>query len=216
MVFNLIALLFVLGFIAIGSKKGFVRELMALVGLAAALVITTGKLDFVAVEVGNSINASPLALAIIAYILVLGLLYAIFKLAAKALVKMVSPQKMGERDKYGGAVVGAIRGWLVVGAVIFVTILMPLPRSYYDLLDQSVLATSAARSIQVIYDTSNPLHKEWPTFLDQVDNTLNLQETSIDNEKMRKKPKEKLLRYHVSIQAARDRLAYFYGDAEEY
>jgi len=216
MIFNLIALLFVLAFIAIGSKKGFVRELMGLIGLGAALVITTGKLDFVAVEVGNSVNASPLALAIIAYILVLGLLYAIFKVAAKLLYKAVSVQKIGESDKYGGAIVGAVRGWLVVGAVIFVSILMPLPRAYYDMLDQSVLATSAARSIQLIYDTSGPFHKQWPGFLDQIDATLNIQEESINNQKMRKKPKEKLLRYRVSIQAARDRLAYFYGDAEEY
>lgn len=216
MVFNLIALLFVLAFVAIGSKKGFVRELMGLVGLGAALVITTGQLDFVAVEIGNSINASPLVLAIIAYVVVLGILYAIFKLAAKFLYKMISVQKIGERDKYGGAIVGAIRGWLVVGAVLFVTILMPLPRAYYDLLDQSVLATSAAKSIQIIYDTSNPLHKEWPSFMEKVETTLSLHEEGALNQKKRKKSKEALLRDRVSLQAARDRLAYFYGDAEEY
>jgi uncharacterized membrane protein required for colicin V production len=216
MVFNLIALLFVLGFVAIGSKKGFVRELMGLIGLAAALIITTGKLDFVAVEIGNSVNASPLVLAIIAYVLVLGLLYAIFKVAAKFLYKAISVQKIGERDKYGGAIVGAIRGWLIVGAVIFVTILMPLPRSYYTLLDQSVLATSAAKSIQIIYDTSKPLHQKWPPFLDQMDNTLNLQEQNTANQKKRKKSKEALLRDMVTVRAARDRLAYFYGDAAEY
>ncbi len=218
MIFNLIALLFVLGFIAIGTKKGFLRELMALIGLLAALVITTGKLDFVAVEIGNSLDASPITIAVISYILVLGLIYALFKLAAKILEKLVSVQSLGDRDKWGGAIVGAVRGWLVVGCLLFVSILLPLPRAFYDQMDKSMLATSATKTIQMIYDTSKPLHREWPTFVEKVEATLtSVPEARAENpnRKTRKSP-EKQAKEALMLQDALDRVYYFYGEADAF
>ena len=122
-------------------------------------------------------------------------------------------------DKYGGAVVGAIRGWFIVGAVLFISILLPLPRSYYELLDQSVLATSAAKSVQIIYDTSQPLHRDWPSFLEQVEATLEARPAENQAEARKKKkrrPAEAILRQQMALQAARDRVSYFYGGAEEF
>ena len=219
MVFNLIALLFLLGFVFIGTKKGFLKELMAMLGLAAALVLSTGKLDFVAEEVASAIDASPITVAVIAYIIVLGLIYAIFKVIAKILEKLVSVQQLGERDKWGGAIVGAIRGWLLAGTVIFVTILLPLPRGYFELMDKSMLATSAAKTIQVIYDTSQPLHKSWPTFVDKVEETLmtvpEKKVTDNPKRKVRKSP-EKQAKEALALQDALDRVYYFYGEAETF
>ncbi len=218
MVFNLVALLFVLGFIAIGTKKGFLRELMALLGLIAALVISTGKLDFVAEEIAAALDASPLTVAVISYIVVLGLIYALFKLLAKILEKMISVQSLGERDKWGGAIVGALRGWLVVGTCLFISIMLPLPRSYYDMMDKSMLATSAAKSLQVIYDTSKPLHRTWPTFVEKVEATLTTmpeQKKDAPKRKTRKSP-EKQAKEALALQDALDRLYYFYGEADTY
>ncbi len=219
MVFNLIALLFVLGFVFIGTKKGFLKELMALLGLGAALVISTGKLDFVAEEVAAAIDASPITVAVISYIIVLGLIYAIFKVVAKILEKLVSVQQLGERDKWGGAIVGAIRGWLLAGTVIFVSILLPLPRAYFEMMDKSMLATSAAKTIQVIYDTSQPLHKTWPTFVEKVEETLmtvpEKKQTDSTKRKVRKSP-EKQAKEALALQDALDRVYYFYGEAEAF
>lgn len=219
MVFNLVALLFVLGFVFIGTKKGFLKELMAMLGLGAALVISTGKLDFVAEEVAAAIDASPVAVAVISYIIVLGLIYAIFKVIAKILEKLVSVQQLGERDKWGGAIVGAIRGWLLMGVVVFISILLPLPRSYFELMDKSMLATSAARTLQVIYDTSQPLHKTWPTFVEKVEETLMTvpEKKSVDSPKRKvKKSPEKQAKEALALQDALDRVYYFYGEAETF
>ncbi len=219
MVFNLIALLGVLGFVFIGTKKGFLKELMALLGLGAALVISTGKLDFVAEEVASAIDASPITVAVISYIIVLGLIYAIFKVVAKILEKLVSVQQLGERDKWGGAIVGAIRGWLIVGTALFVSILLPLPRAYFEMMDKSMLATSAAKTLQVIYDTSQPLHKEWPTFVEKVEETLmtvpEKKNADTPKRKVRKSP-EKQAKEALALQDALDRVYYFYGEAEEF
>lgn len=218
MVFNLIALLVVLAFIAIGTKKGFLRELMALLGLVAALVISTGKLDFVAEEIAAALDASPLTVAVISYIIVLGLIYALFKLLAKILEKAISVQSLGDRDKWGGAIVGAIRGWLIAGVLLFMTIILPLPRAYYEMMDKSMLATSAAKSIQVIYDTSKPLHRTWPTFVEKVEATLTTmpdEKKDAPKRKTRKSP-EKQAKEALALQDALDRLYYFYGEADTY
>lgn len=218
MIFNLVAILFVVAFIAIGTKKGFLRELMAIIGLCTGLVITTGKLDFVAVEVAGAIDASPLAVAIIAYVLVLGLIYAIFKILARIITKLVSVQSLGQQDKYGGAVIGAIRGWLIVGAVLFVAILLPLPRGFYTLMEQSVLAKTAAKTVQFVYDTSKPIHKQWPPFLAKVENTLTTKPKSDSDYDSQRKPRspEARLRDELALRAALDKVNFFYGEAEQF
>ncbi len=217
MLFNLVPLLFVVVFMTIGSKRGFVRELMGLIAICAALVITTGQLDFIAVEIGSAIDASPLTVAIISFILVLGLTFALFKLTAKLLYKMIEVQKLGQRDKYGGALVGAIRGWLVVSAVLFVTVLMPLPRPYYTLMDDSVLATSSLRSMQYLYDLTNPLHPNWPSFVTQMENTLTSPEIDRARTQGRKKPPvDKVIKQQMSLREAVDKLNFYFGEASDY
>lgn len=216
MLFNLVPLIFVVAFMSIGSKRGFVRELMGFFVICAAIVITTGKLDFVAIEISGAIGTSPLTTAIIAFVLVLGLTFALFKLTAKLIYKLIEVQKLGQRDKYGGAIVGAIRGWLVVGTVLFLTVLLPLPRAYYDLLDNSVLATSSLRSVQYLYDLSNPLHPNWPSFLSQVEYTLTSPEMDRMQRTKNRQSIENRVRSEIFVRGAVDKLRFYFGDADEF
>jgi len=219
MIFNAIALLFVVTFLAVGSKKGFLRELAAFLGLCAALVITTGKLDFVAVAVADAIDASPLAVAIIAYIIVLGVIYGVFKLTGRIFETVVSLQKLGQRDKYGGALIGALRGWIIVGAVLFVAILLPLPRVVYVQMDQSVLAKTAAKTVQFLYDGSSKVHRTWPDFVTKVENALQTpaKSNSVDKpaHKSKKSP-EARIKDELALRAALGKVNFFYGDAEQF
>jgi uncharacterized membrane protein required for colicin V production len=218
MIFNAIALLFVVTFLAIGSKKGFLRELAAFFGLVAALVITTGKLDFVAVAVAGAIDASPLAVAIIAYIIVLGVVYGLFKLTGRIAEKLVSLQNLGQRDKYGGALIGALRGWIIAGAVLFIAILLPLPRSVYLQMDQSVLAKSAAKTVQFLYDGSSKVHRTWPDFVTKVENALRTPGEAGEPELQHKSKKtpEARIKDELALRAALDKVNFFYGDATQF
>jgi membrane protein required for colicin V production len=220
MIFNLVALLFVVIFVTIGSKKGFVRELIAFLGLCAALVVATGKLDFIAVEVAGAIDVSPFAVAVIAYVIVLGLTYTVFKIVARLLQKLISLQSLGQQDKYGGAIIGALRGFLIVGALVFVSILLPLPRSYYTHLEQSVIAKTAAKSIQYLYDSSQPMHKTWPTFLAKLEGTLTSPGKPVTTEDQRKNKRprtaEERLKEQVALRAALDKVNFFYGAGQEF
>jgi uncharacterized membrane protein required for colicin V production len=217
MLFNLVPLIFVLAFMVIGSKRGFVRELMGLVALGAALVITTGKLDFIAVEISNAVGTSPLTTAIISFVLVLGLTFAVFKLAAKLLYKLIEVQKLGQQDKYGGAIVGAVRGFLICGAVLLVTVLMPLPRAYYTLLDNSVLGTSSLRSVQYLYDLTDPLHSTWPSFLAQMEYTLTSPEVERAARGSRDRGSiEKRVRQEIATRNAVDKLYFYFGNEKDF
>lgn len=219
MIFNAIALIFVVTFLAVGSKKGFLRELAAFFGLCAALVITTGKLDFVAVAIADAVDASPLAVAIIAYIVVLGVIYGLFKLTGRMIEKLVSLQNLGQKDKYGGALIGAVRGWIITGAVLFVAILLPLPRAVYEQMDQSVLAKTAAKTVQFLYDGSGKMHKTWPDFVTKVENTLRRPpESNSDGTRGRrsKKSPEAKIKDELALRAALGKVNFFYGDATEF
>lgn len=221
MLFNLIPLIFVVTFMGIGSKKGFVRELMGFVALCAAIIITTGKLDFIAVEIANAIDVSPLTVSILAFVIVLALTFALFKLLAKLLAKLIDVQKLGKRDQYGGAVIGALRGWLVAGTVLFVSVLLPLPRSYYGLVDQSMLATSAMRSLQLLYDATGTLHPEWPEFVTQVEGSLNTSATTLSKKDQDRKPgkrraPEKRVHDEVKVREAIDKVNFYFADGEQF
>jgi uncharacterized membrane protein required for colicin V production len=214
MLFNLVPLVFVVGFMAIGSKRGFVRELMGLGAITCAIVISTGKLDFIAAEVGSAVDASPLTVAIISFVLVLGLTFAVFKLAAKLLYKLIQIQNLGQRDQYGGALVGAVRGWLIVGALLFVTVLLPLPQSYYALMDRSILATSSLRSVQYVYDLTEPLHPAWPSFVAKVENTLTAPPVDPDTRKRRQRrsPEERIAE-ESAVQEALGKVRFYFSDS---
>ncbi|MFH2054517.1 MAG: CvpA family protein [bacterium] len=221
MLFNLIPLIFVLAFMGIGSKKGFIREVMGFVGLCAAIIITTGKLDFIAIELANAVEASPLTIAILAFVIVLALTFAVFKLLAKLLARLIDVQKLGKRDQYGGAVIGALRGWLVAGTVLFVSVLLPLPRAYYGMVDQSMLATSAMRSVQLLYDATGTLHPEWPGFVAQVENTLTSSATELAQQDQarkpsRRKPPEKRVQDEVKLREALHKVYFYFADGEEF
>jgi membrane protein required for colicin V production len=221
MLFNLIPLVFVAVFMAIGSKKGFVRELMGFVGLCAAVIVTFGILDDIAAEIAGAIDASPLTINIIGFVLVLGLTYAVFKLIAKLLAKLIELQKLGKRDQYGGAIIGALRGWLIAGTVLFVTVLLPLPRAYYSLMDKSMLATSAMHSVQFLYNITDSLHPEWPSFLAQIEGSLTssaskLVEKEKDRAQKKRRTPEERLEHEASMRRALGRVYYFFGNGEEF
>ena len=217
MIFNLVPIIFILTFMSIGSKKGFVRELMAIVGLSAAIIITTGKLDFIAVEIADTIEVSPLAVAIIAFTVVLGLTFAVFKLAARFISKLIELQKLGQRDKMGGAIIGAIRGWLIVGTVLFVSVLMPLPRAYYELMDKSMLATSSIQTIQVLYNATNALHPNWPPFIEQLEGSLSTENyRDGKKDKQRRKKADIRLKDQLALRTALDKINYFFGENDTY
>lgn len=158
---------------ALGSKKGLIRELMGFFALALGVIITVKNIDFIALEVARHIDASPLIIAVISFVILLVVLYGLFRIAAYTFYKVGELQSLGRKDKVGGAVVGALKGWITIGLVLFLFMLLPMPGAYYNAIDQSVLTQPMMRSLPLLFESTSPLHPGSGSFIQEIEGSIN-------------------------------------------
>jgi len=174
--FDIALITLILVMMTFGSKKGLVRELMGFFALALGVIVTVKNVDFIAFEVARHIDASPLVIAVISFIILLSVLYGLFRLAGFVFYKVGDIQKLGKRDKVGGAVVGAVKGWVTLGLVLFLVALLPMPSAYYRALDNSILSQPMMRTIPLIFESTSPLHPNSGEFVSEIENSINMTE----------------------------------------
>jgi uncharacterized membrane protein required for colicin V production len=158
--------------VILGSKIGLVRSVMRFFALAGGIIITTNNSDIIAVEVARHIDASPMVIAIISFAILLAVLYGMFRLVVIMFYKISEVQSLGRTDKVGGAIMGAVRGWVFLGFLFFLMALLPMPDGYHRMIDNSVLSMPMMRTIPVIYEGSAPLHPSSGSFVDKVETSL--------------------------------------------
>lgn len=156
----------------VGSRKGLVRELMAFFVFAAALIVSIRYIDEVAVKVQEEIGLPSLGSALLSFLIVMGAAYAAFKLLGIVFYRVAHLQTLGPKDRFGGALVGVLRGWLALSLLIFLTFLAPLPDGYYREFKASALGQTIARTLPLLYDTATPIHAVDEDFSDKVENML--------------------------------------------
>ena len=166
----LIALL--LAMVIVGSKKGLIRELMAFVVIFAAIIVSINYIDRFAVWVHNQLSVSPLVSALLSFIILLALAYTVFKLLGMLFYRMADLKKMGKRDQMGGALVGFLRGWVVVSFLTFLTFLLPMPDSFYLNFEESFLGPAVAKTVPILYEKTSVVHPRNTSFMTQMENTL--------------------------------------------
>ena len=169
---DIILLVLLIAALIVGSKKGLIRELTALIVLAAAVIISINYIDIIAVKIYEQLGGSPLVTAIISFVLLLAFIYALFKLLALVFHKVANIQKLGKKDQLGGALVGFIRGWIIISFLVFMVFLMPMPEKFYTDFGESFLGPTFAKTLPVIYETSAGLHPNSPEFMPKVEKVL--------------------------------------------
>ena len=158
---NLIDLVLLVGVAAAagwGAKKGFIRMIMITAGLVGAIVIAVHHNDYFSRELAGYFQASPLWVSMIAFVLSSMVLFALFRLAAKMFFRVASLQKLGRRDHFGGAIVGVLFGWIMMGYLVFLVLFLPLPLTVEDHLEGSFLALRMGASVPFVYETTGRLH----------------------------------------------------------
>ena len=156
----------------VGSKKGLIRELMALIVLTTAVILSVNYIDLIAVKVYEQLGGSPLVTAIISFVLLLAFIYALFKLLAIMFYKFANMQKLGKKDQLGGALVGFVRGWVIISFFVFIVFLMPMPERFYIDFEESFLGPTFAKTIPVLYESSSGLHPDNPEFMPKIEMAL--------------------------------------------
>lgn len=167
---TLIALLLVTT--TIGSRKGFIRETMGFFALALGVIVTVNNIDFLALEIAKQIDASPMVIAVISFIVLLALLYGVFRLAGYAFYKVGELQQLGKRDKVGGAIMGAVRGWVLIGFVLFLVTLLPMPGAVYSAIDSSVLTKPMMKTMPLLFEGTAPLHPASGSFVEKIEDSI--------------------------------------------
>lgn len=169
---DIVLLALLVAAVIIGSKKGLIRELMALAVLAATVIVSINYIDIIAAKIHAQLGGSPLITAIISFVVLLAFAYAVFKLLGILFFKIAHLQQLGKKDQLGGALVGAIRGWVIISFLTFLVFLAPLPDKFYLDFESSFLGPTFARTLPILYNNTAMLHPKNPSFMDKVENTL--------------------------------------------
>jgi membrane protein required for colicin V production len=176
---DIVLLVLLVAAVIIGSRKGLIREIIALVILAATVIVSINYIDIIAEKIYAQIGGSPLVTAIISFVVLLAFIYAIFKLLGMMFYRVANLQKLGKKDQLGGALIGAVRGWIIISFLIFLVFLAPMPDKFYVDFDESFLGAAFAKTLPILYEGSATLHPNNPNFMNKVEKTL-LQQSTID------------------------------------
>lgn len=168
--FVLLALL--IGSIALGVKRGVIREVMGFIGLIIGVVVAINKVDAVTAWVLSHMKASPVAVSFISFVLILAAFYFAFRLLGMLFNKALSISSLGRIDQVGGGLIGFIRGWVLVGFVLFLLFYLPFPQRFYDSIESSFFAPALTGSVPMIYEGTDFLHPQSPEFMPKIRSSL--------------------------------------------
>ena len=98
--------------------------------------------------------------------------YALFKLLGLVFYRIANLQGMGRRDRLGGALVGALRGWVALSLLVFLTFLIPMPDRYFQEFRESALGPTLARTLPALYEVTTPIHPNDTSFMAKVESML--------------------------------------------
>src|SRR3989304_6530827 len=90
------------GSIALGVKRGLIREVMGFIGLIIGVVIAINKVDAVTAWVLSHMKASPVVVSFISFVLILAFFYIAFRLLGMLFNKALSLSSLGRIDQVGG------------------------------------------------------------------------------------------------------------------
>ena len=164
--------------IIVGSKKGLIRELTALITLIPAVIVSINFMDSFSVVVYEKVGGSPMVVTFLSFILLLGMAYATFKLIGIGVAKVIHLERKGKKDQMGGAFIGFARGWVVISFIFFLLFLLPMPAGFYVAVENSFFGTTLVKTVPIIYESSSALHSHNPSFYAKVESALELKKTN--------------------------------------
>jgi uncharacterized membrane protein required for colicin V production len=155
-----------------GAKKGFIRMVMITAGLVAAIILAVHYNDSFTQQLSNYFQASPLWVTMVAFILSSMILFALFRVAAKLFFRVAHLQQLGKRDQMGGALVGLVFGWFIMGYVVFLMLFLPLPYAVEPKFEESAFALKMGASVPFVYESSERLHPSQGSFMVKMEDAL--------------------------------------------
>ena len=170
-----------------GAKRGFIRMLMITAGLVAAIILAVHYNDSFTAQLSAYFHASPMWVTMAAFILSSMLLFALFRVGAKLFFRVANLQSLGKRDQMGGAIMGLVFGWFMMGYLVFLVLFLPLPMSIEPKFEESALALKMGASVPFVYETSERLHPSQGDFMVKMESALKGTEDYVGSAKQKSK-----------------------------
>lgn len=167
-----ILIVLLLASVIVGSKKGLIRELMAFIVFFTAIIVSVNYIDDFAVLVYSKLGGSPLISALLSFVILIAVSYAVFKILGLLFYRVANIKQVGRRDQMGGALIGFLRGWVAVGFLTLLVFLIPMPNNFYVAFESSFFGPAVAKTIPLMFDGTSKLHPQTPNFMSQMEKTL--------------------------------------------
>lgn len=151
-----------------GLVRGLFRESVGLLGLIAAFLIAMRFLRVAAGLVDSVLHLSPMANALIGFILVLSLSLTAFQLLANLLHKAVQKTALNWIERLAGGAVGFLKGAIIVSLLALLLNYLPFTGQLKGQTENSVLFDPAQRFAPWVFDRLRRLAPGAKSFYEQL------------------------------------------------
>ena len=156
---DIILSLFLVFFLFVGYKKGFISSIISLVGLSSVVVLI-GRFAPLAKEglIGR-FALSPFTATILSYVLIVVLIMLIAKIVKIILHKIILFLEINWLDKLLGSVFGLMNGVLILMLIVILIDVLPISNYVWQKTEKSKLT----KSIKILtHNIENNLLKKIP------------------------------------------------------
>ncbi len=141
-----------LAFLVMGIKKGFIRQVLEIVGIIAAFVGSFLAAHYLGEYLERRFELSyDLSLIIAALALFFGILV-LFHFLGLFLQKIANITLLGSFDRVGGGIFGLLKGALLVSLLLVITLNLPLPGKYKKELREDPVAAALYPVLPTCFD----------------------------------------------------------------
>jgi uncharacterized membrane protein required for colicin V production len=151
-----------------GTRRGVIRECMGLLAFMVGVVFATHYIDWLALTLTRKMALSPVLVSFVGFVVLVVFIFLVFRILALLFYRVASVGKFGKVDHFGGALAGLLRGWMMLGFLLFLILYLPLPQSTLDSIDDSFLAPGMRGSVPFLYEASAPIHPSNERFIDKI------------------------------------------------
>lgn len=151
-----------------GARKGLFREIAALIAVGFSVVFAINHSDWLAARIAGFVNSPPHLLFVISVIILLVFTIALFKLIGLGLYKIANPASLKYSDKYGGGIIGALRGVILLSLMLTLLLFFPSLDRINAYIDSSVSAPYIRNVVPLLFDHTTLFHQANPSFTSKV------------------------------------------------
>jgi membrane protein required for colicin V production len=195
-----------------GTRRGVIREVMGLVAFGVGIVFATHYIDWLSYTLTRKMALSPVLVSFVGFVVLVVFVFLVFRILALLFYRIASVGKLGKVDHVGGALAGLLRGWLMLGFLLFLILYLPLPQSTLDSIDDSFLAPGMRNTVPVLYEATAVVHPSNDRFIDKVRAALNVEPgryaANPDDQRLQRRRIRELERAQATIQQMEARFDY--------